>query len=351
MKNRTWMVIGLVLLASSAGCRTTGMSRLRGLGWLGPKDADAVVTTQPSTELPPPSSAAVPNLPIKQATASQTSGQPRPTASAAVNTEPLKTYPATPYPNFQVAQANTPTPQANTPKPQNYTTGPYSTVATPVPSQNVQTLETSTNQPQPQQGFYDPNYDSTSRRSGQQHSGTYTPNNTPPQANASTSYNHVAPQNQLTANPQIEQQLANPNMPAAYTTPQQGYDPQHHQAAPIQATASTGMNAAPATYATTAQTTAASRADTISTSPSYYSDAQKQLGRPWRPGSTSCQDGACLASTSSEVACQDGACAPPQVAVPKVAVPQVAQPYQTQANSGTAAAQPEGSANRNSSWR
>jgi hypothetical protein len=216
-----------------------------------------------------------------------------------------------------------------------------------VPSQNVQTLETSTNQPQPQQGFYDPNYDSTSRRSGQQQPGTYTPNYTPPpQANASTSFNHVAPQNQLTANPQIEQQLANPNVPATYTTPQQGYDPQHHQVAPIQATASTGMNAAPATYATTAQTSAALRADTISTSPSYYGDAQKQLGRPWRPGSTSCQDGACLASTSSEVACQDGACAPPQVAVP-----QVAQPYQTQANSDTAAAQTEGSANRDSLWR
>jgi len=318
------------------------MSKLPGLGWLGPKDADAVAAAdaQPSTELPPPSSAAIPNLPVKQAAASQASGQPNVTASAAVNTEPLKTYPSTPYPNFQVAQTKPPAPQ-------NYTTGTFGTVATPVPSQNVQTLETTTNQPQPQQGFY-PNYDSSTRRSQQQPAETYTPGYTLPlQTDASTSFNHVAPQNQPTYNPPVDQLAASPNMPAAYLTPQQGNVPQHQHAAPIPSTAVAELNVPPATYATAAQTTAASRADAVSTSPSsYYGNAQQQLGGHWRPGSTSCQDGACLASSSSEANCQNGICTPPQATVP-----QVAQPYQRQANSDAVATQPEGSSNRVSLWR
>lgn len=340
MKKRTWIVICLALLTSSIGCKTTGMSKLPGLGWLGPNDADAVAAAdaRPSTELPPPSSAAIPKLPVKQATASHASSQPDVTASAAVNTEPLKTYPATPYPNFQVAQTKAPAPQT-------YTTGPYSTVATPIPSQNVQTLQTTTNQPQAQQGFYDTNFDSSTRRSQQQPTETYTPDySVRPQTGASTDFSRTAPQKP--ANPSFDQQAANPNMPATYAAPQHGHVPQHHQTGPIPSSATTGLNVAPATYATAAPMPAAAYADASATNPSYYGNAQQQLGGPWRPGSTSCQDGACLASSSSEMACQDGTCAPPQAAVPPVA-----QPYQTPTNTDAVATEPAGSSNRGSLWR
>ena len=121
---KTWTVIGLTLLMSSIGCKATSMPKLPRLGWLGPRDAETVVAaeTKPATELPPPSSAAVPKSPVRQATASQTPVRSEPMANAAVNTEPLTTYPATPYPNFQVAQTNSPAPP-------NYTAGPYGTAA------------------------------------------------------------------------------------------------------------------------------------------------------------------------------------------------------------------------------
>ena len=342
MKNKTWMVIGLALVTSSVGCKTTSMSKLPGLGWLGPNDAEAVVAADslPSTELPPPSSAAIPKLPIKQAAASQAPGQPDATAKAAVNTEPLKTYPATPYPNFQT--------QTKAPTPQNYTTGPYSTVATPVPSQNVRTLNTTASQPQAQQGFYDPNYDASTRRPQQQPAETHTPDySVPPYTGASTGFHQSAPRQQTLANPHFSPQSASPNMPVTYAAPAQSQVGQLQRAAPIPSTAPTGTDVAPANYMTPTHTAAAAHVESMDTAPSYYGNTQQQrLSGPWRPGSTSsCQDGACITSMGSEMACQGGTCAPSQAAVP-----QVDQPYQSPTNTD-ALATPLSNSDRDSLWR
>jgi hypothetical protein len=343
INNRTWTIIGSALLVSSIGCKTTSMPKLPRLGWLGPRDAETVVAaeTKSATELPPPSSAAVPNSPVKQAAAAQPSIQPNAMASAAVNTEPLKTYPATPYPNFQVAQTNSSASQ-------NYPSGVRGAVATPpsAPGGYVPTVEATTAQPQAQQGFYDTNYDASTPRSPQPPADAFVPNYSMPSPEASTGLSPSTPQNSVTANPYVGQQAAGGNMPATYATPQQGYSPQNQYAAPISATAPTGSSPAPATYVAEAQA-APAQTDAGPSSPSYYSQAQQQVNGPWRPGSTACQNGTCFASPGSETG---GTNAAPR-AGPQVAQPYQTQPYQTQTSTNAMATQPQGSQSRDSTWR
>ncbi len=337
---KTWTVIGLTLLMSSIGCKTTSMPKLPRLGWLGPRDAETVVAaeTKPATELPPPSSAAVPKSPVRQATASQTPVRSEPMANAAVNTEPLTTYPATPYPNFQVAQTNSPAPP-------NYTAGPYGTAAAQ-PGGNMPIPQATAAQPQAQQGFYDTNYDGSTPLGPPQAADAYAPNRSMPTSDASTGLAPSTQQNPATASPYAGQQAASANMSAPQATPQ-SYSPHSHYAAPIAATAPAGANSVAATYMTDAQA-ASAQTDAGPSSPSYYSTAQQQADSPWRPGSTACQGGTCFASP--------GSVAGSSTVAASQAAPEAAQPYQTQAGVNRMAGQTEGmqpsdSSSRESTWR